>query len=65
MIGWLLGIWHKRQRAIDEKILWPSVKQQAATLTDARRAFAHHAYTDQAWLVLGDDEIQRRIGELT
>jgi hypothetical protein len=65
MIRWLIRHWHARQRAIDLDILWPSCRDQATTLDHARAAFAVHAFNDPAWIELGEDEIYRRIYELT
>jgi hypothetical protein len=65
MVKWLLDWWHNRQRQIDLDILWPVCKQQAPDLDTAKAAFAFHAYRDRAWLCLGEDEIYRRISELT
>jgi hypothetical protein len=65
MMRWLLNLWRSRQRAIDLDILWPTCKEQAADLNHAKAAFAMHAFHDRAWLVLGDDEIKRRIDALT
>ena len=62
---WLMNWWHQRQRAIDLRILWPVCKENAQDLDHARAAFAYHAFHDQAWVCLGDREIERRIGELT
>jgi hypothetical protein len=66
---WIRGLWHARQRSIDLAILWPACKQEAdnkgMTLDHAKAAFAVHVYHDKAWLVLGEDEIHRRIDELT
>lgn len=65
MIRWLLDWWHKRQRQIDLDILWPSCRALAPDLDHAKAAFAVHAFHDQAWLCLGEDEIKRRIDALT
>ncbi len=66
MIRWLLNWWHKRQRAIDLQILWPSCREVAqGNLDAARAAFAVHAFQDEAWLCLGEDEIKRIIDGLT
>jgi hypothetical protein len=65
MIRWLLGRWHARQRAVDLEILWPSCKKYADNIVLAKVAFAKHAFNDPAWTCLGDEEIRRRIDELT
>ena len=62
---WLIDLWHERQRAIDLRILWPVCKNLAPDLDHAQAAFAMHAFHDKAWLCLGDDEIRRRINELS
>jgi hypothetical protein len=64
MMRWLLNLWRNRQREVDLEILWPSCKEQAVDLDHAKAAFAMHAFHDRAWLVLGDDEIRRRIDGL-
>jgi hypothetical protein len=68
LFTWITGLWHARQRSIDVGILWKACKQevdnQGMTLDHAKVAFAAHVYHDKAWLVLGEDEIRRRIGEL-
>ena len=68
MIRWLLDWWHARQRSIDMQILWPTCCEQATkaglTLDHAKAAFAVHAFHDEAWLCLGEDEITRRIDAL-
>jgi len=61
-----------RRRDLDIQILWPICKQQANERGDerggdidhAKAAFALHAFNDQAWLVLGEEEIKRRIDAL-
>jgi hypothetical protein len=63
-MGWLIDRWRSRQRRIDIDILWPSCRDQAHDLEQARMAFAMHAFHDKAWLCLGENEIMRQIGEL-
>jgi hypothetical protein len=60
-----LNLWRERQRSIDLRILWPACKQNADDLDHAKAAFAMHAFHDPAWICLGDDEIKRRIDELS
>ena len=62
---WLIDLWRQRQRAIDLRILWPACKENAADLDHAKAAFARHAFHDAAWTCLGEDEIKRRINELS
>jgi len=62
---WLLNWWHARQRAIDLRILWPACKKQAPDLDHARAAFAVHAFDDPAWCCLDDEEVVRRISQLS
>lgn len=62
---WLLNWWHRRQRDIDIRILWPVCKENAHDMDHAKLAFAYHALHDPAWLALGEDEIERQINLLT
>jgi len=52
-------------RRIDLAILWPIFRKKARDLDHAKAAFAFHAMQDRPWLVLGEDEICRRIDELS
>lgn len=61
---WLKTWWYKRQRTIDLQILWPSCRNLAPNLDQAKAAFAVHAFNDPAWMSLGENEVIRRIGEL-
>jgi len=67
-LHWLADLWHAQKRSIDMDILWPTCKSEAEkaglTMDHAKAAFAFHAFNDNAWLVLGEEEIKRRIGEL-
>ncbi len=56
---------HGGQRAVDLETLWPACKRLAPSLDHARAAFAVHAFHDEAWLCLGENEIARRIDTLT
>lgn len=62
---WLRNLWHAQTRRLDLVILWPSCRKFAPDLDHAKAAFAMHAFNDAGWLVLGEDEIYRRIDELT
>jgi hypothetical protein len=64
MIQWLLDRWHARQRAIDIDILWPACCRNAQDLDHAKAAFAKHAFHDEAWLCLGENEILTQINRL-
>lgn len=64
MFRWLMNWWYERNRRFDIAILWPICKERARDMDHARAAFAVHAFEDDAWLVLGEEEIIRRIGEL-
>lgn len=68
-LTWLTNHWHNKQRQIDIDILWPSCKEIAETeglsLDYAKATFASHAFNDHAWIVLGEDEIKRRIDALS
>ena len=46
---WLWKWWRRRQRAMDMRILWPVLKEQAPDLHIARAAFYMHASNDCAW----------------
>lgn len=65
MIRRIVDWWHERQRNIDLEILWPSCKEQASDLEDAKVAFAMHALNDSAWTCLGHEELVRRLKALT
>jgi hypothetical protein len=64
MINWLFNAWYARLRKIDIKILWPTCREQASSIGEARTIFAIHAFHDKSWLILGDDEIIRQIDRL-
>lgn len=49
--------WYKRQRKIDLDILWPCCQDISPDIQRARAAFASHAFSDPAWLALGEDAI--------
>lgn len=58
---WLLALWYRRCRRLDVQLMWPACKQATQDLSRARAAFACHALNDRAWLVLGEEEVCRRI----
>lgn len=62
---WFWNWYDARRRRIDQEILWPSCKDGARDIDHAKAAFAVHAFNDSAWLALGEDEIKRRVEELT
>lgn len=66
MAVWALirGWWRARQRRIDMQILWPICVQGANDLDHAKAAFAIHAFTDPAWLELGEDALFDAIDRL-
>jgi hypothetical protein len=64
-IKWVMGQWYAHNRHIDLAILWPCCKSAAPNLDNARAAFAVHVFNDPSWLVLGQDEIKRRINEIS
>lgn len=64
-MDWLRHWWAERRRRLDLIILWPSCKKYASDLDHAKAAFAFHAFDDAAWQSLGNEEIARRIDELT
>lgn len=65
MIAWLRGWWNRRRRKIDLEILWPQCRKLAQDLDHAKAAFAMHAFNDDAWSDLTEDEIVTIIGDLT
>ena len=65
VLGWLRSRWYARLRKIDLDILWPSCRDQASSLDQARAAFAFHALHDPAWRHLGEPEALRIIDGLT
>ena len=73
VLTYVKNLWHSRQRSIDLKILWPECKKAVAEyssdepghmLQAAKAVFSKHAFNDTAWLVLGHDEIVKRIENL-
>ena len=64
MLKKLLKWWYARQRKVDLDILWPICRSKAKDLAQAKTAFALHAFYDNAWLSLGEDEVYRIIDEL-
>ena len=63
-MNWIRNWWYKRLRKLDMKILWPTCLEHAQNLDDAKAAFACHAFHDEAWTVLGRDEVYRIIDGL-
>lgn len=61
---WLRKFWYARLRAIDLRVLWPACRERARDLDHAKAAFALHAMNDDAWLILGQEEVARFIDEL-
>lgn len=64
MIALLIKWWHRRQRAIDLAILWPTIRDRASDLNTARLAFAYHAIRDHAWHDFSVDEIVAIVDKL-
>lgn len=68
LIVTLAGLWRARQRGIDKRILWPSIRDECLRLGQpldvARSAFAMHAFRDPAWLALGAEQICAEIDAL-
>lgn len=64
----LVGLFdfNARRRSIDLRILWPTCVECAdGDLVRAKAAFAVHAFNDDAWMCLGEDEVRRIIDGLT
>jgi hypothetical protein len=64
MISRLRSLWRARQRKLDLQLLWPTCREQAKTLEEAKIAFGFHANHDPAWQELGSAQIARVIDEL-
>jgi hypothetical protein len=60
VLAWLRRVhhrlWSAQQRAVDAKILWPSFREQAATLDDAREGMRWHMARDPAYAELSPAE---------
>ena len=54
----------QRARNLDLKILWPACIAAAESITDARRAFKAHAFSDSSWLILPPSKIHEIIDAL-
>jgi hypothetical protein len=65
MIRWLLGLYYARLRRLDLELLWPEIRERAASITHARMAFAVHVSRDPAWLFLGADKVDQIVWGLT
>jgi hypothetical protein len=65
MYMWIKKLWYAHLRRIDIQVLWPLCKEKSESLGHAKAIFAVHAVHDRAWLILGTDEIIRRIDQLT
>jgi hypothetical protein len=61
---WLMGLWKARQREIDAQILWPSLREQASTLDQARAAFRVHMEMDPAYSDMTAEQRDRYVEEL-
>lgn len=64
MFKWLMNRWYGRMRSIDLKILWPACVAHAPSLDHAKAAFAVHAFSDPAWMVLGERAVYESIDKL-
>lgn len=61
---WLIGLYYRRLRRLDIKVLWPTIRSRAPDLNTAKAAFAVHASRDPAWLVLGECALRDAIDAL-
>jgi hypothetical protein len=59
-----MGLWKARQREIDAQILWPSFREQASSLEDARDAFRLHMAMDPAYSDMTAEQRDRYVEEL-
>jgi hypothetical protein len=64
LVALITNWWWARMRRIDLEILWPVCKREAVDVDHAKALFAVHAYTDRAWLCLGEDALIAAIDEL-
>lgn len=54
------------QRRVDMRVLWPTCKELAADMDEAKAAFAAHAFTDPCWIGhYGPDGLKDFINALT
>lgn len=64
MIKYIMNLWHKRQRDLDIKILWPICKKRTLCLAEAKGIFMVHCFMDPAWNYLDDKTLADYIDEL-
>jgi hypothetical protein len=64
VMKWLRRVWNERRRSIDAKILWPSIREQAATLEDAHDAYRMHMLIDDAYSDLSLPECEEFLRSL-
>jgi hypothetical protein len=65
VVAFILDWWRARLRRLDLEILWPTcLKMCEGDLDCARAAFAVHAFSDPAWVCLGEKELFDRIDRL-
>lgn len=64
MLRWLAALWKAQQRAIDARILWPSFREQARTIDDARGAFRMHMALDPAYNMMSEEERNEYLARL-
>ena len=62
---WFTRRSQRKARDIDLRYLWPALKILSPDLRTARAAFALHAFRDNPWRALGENEITRIIETLT
>lgn len=62
---WLLSWWHRRQRAMDVRLFWPTCKSACNTLDAAKVIFRMHMDMDPAYSDLSPLEKFRFLKELT
>lgn len=61
---WIKNWWYARQRQVDIKILWPECVRYSPNLEMAKAMFEVHAYNDFAWMVLGEEAVEKIIDGL-
>jgi hypothetical protein len=62
--SFITKMWNSYRRSIDAKILWPSIREQAATLEDAHDEYRMHMLIDDAYSDLSLPECEEFLRSL-
>ena len=65
MLRKIVAWWKRRQRKIDEAVLWPSIRAQSDNLDQARSAMKLHALHNEAWNDMTELEIELYVAKLS